>query len=91
MSKINVKIDGNQHSFECPPGKTILEMAEDAGVDIPSSCQSGSCGACECRLVSGTVEMDDPIALSDQDIKDGLILACISKCTSDVLDIVVDG
>src|SRR5262249_55185 len=50
------------------PGKTLLEVAELYGVDIPFGCRQGRCGACVTRLLEGDVEMDieDGLASSDK-------------------------
>ncbi|HEX4456237.1 MAG TPA: ferric reductase-like transmembrane domain-containing protein [Kofleriaceae bacterium] len=62
---------------------TVLEAAEDAGVDIPFECRSGICGQCKTRLVHGKVRMDAQDALTNQDRSRGLVLACQSHCTRD--------
>jgi hypothetical protein len=38
-----------------PGGKTLLELAEEYGLDPSSSCRSGSCGLCRTRVLSGDV------------------------------------
>jgi uncharacterized protein len=38
-----------------PGGKTLLELAEEYGLDPSSSCRSGSCGMCRTRVLSGDV------------------------------------
>jgi ferredoxin-NADP reductase/ferredoxin len=40
-------------------GTTVLEAAEDAGIMLKSSCESGGCGACSAVLRGGRVEMGD--------------------------------
>ncbi len=75
-------------TIDVPAGLTVLDAAEDAGVDIPSDCRSGVCGQCKCKLVSGTVAMDSHDALSKSDRAAGLILACQARPTSP--DVVVD-
>jgi ferredoxin len=67
--------------------KTILQAALDAGIAYPHSCRSGRCGACKSRLVSGHVELGkpSPFALSEQERKDGLILACRAVPSDDVV------
>jgi glycine betaine catabolism B len=62
---------------------TILEAAEDAGVEIPFECRSGICGQCKTRLVHGKVRMDAQDALTNHDRSRGLVLACQSRCTRD--------
>lgn len=63
--------------------QTILEAAEDAGVDIPFECRSGICGQCKTKLVTGLVRMDSQDALTAADRAKGLILACQARPTRD--------
>jgi ferredoxin len=56
--------------------QSVLEAAEDAGVEIPFECRSGICGQCKTRLTSGRVAMDVQDALTAADRTHGLILAC---------------
>ena len=65
-------------------GRTILDVAESAGVPIDYECRSGICGTCRCRLLSGQVTMAVRDALSDDDEADGYILACQARAAEDV-------
>ncbi len=56
--------------------KTLLELAENAGLDPEFSCRSGICGACACTLLSGEVEYtQDPLEEPDE----GQVLICCSR------------
>jgi ferredoxin-NADP reductase/ferredoxin len=57
----------------------ILELAEEVGVEIPSSCRSGTCGTCRALKIRGEVECDDSPALTDADREAGYILTCVSR------------
>jgi len=60
-------------------GGSILEMAEHAGIDLDSSCRSGTCGTCKQTLLAGEVRYDsDPAALDDDDRAARTILTCIA-------------
>jgi len=60
-------------------GGSILEMAEHAGIDLDSSCRSGTCGTCRQTLLAGEVRYDgDPAALDDDDRAARTILTCIA-------------
>lgn len=73
-------------SFSCAEGDFILEVAQRNGLDLDSSCLSGRCGVCKLKKVSGLVRMDGQEALSDDEIKDGFVLACIGQvCGSQVV------
>jgi ferredoxin-NADP reductase len=60
------------------PGQTILQAGLEAGVDLPSSCTMGGCGACKVRRTSGEVAMSEPNCLSDREREAGYLLACCS-------------
>lgn len=41
-------------TVEAKPGEPMLEVAERAGIFIPTGCLMGSCHACEVELEDGT-------------------------------------
>jgi ferredoxin-NADP reductase len=63
-------------------GRTILETALDAAIDMPFSCTVGGCGTCRVRLAAGSVTMDEPNCLSAEERAAGYVLACVSRPTS---------
>ena len=73
---------------ELAAGLTVLEAAEDCGVDLPFECRSGICGQCKTALVSGRVAMEVQDALTAADRGRGLILACQARAVT--ADVVVD-
>ena len=62
-----------------PGSATVLEAAEQAGVDIPWECRAGICGQCKTRRTAGTVWMPSRDALTAAEFADGLILACQAR------------
>lgn len=68
-----------------PAGQTILQAGIEAGIDLPSSCTMGGCGACKLRKASGTVVMSEPNCLSEVEREAGYILACCSYAETDVV------
>lgn len=57
--------------------ESILDIAERAGIELPSSCRSGSCGTCQQKLITGNIQYNStPDALSD--LERGMILTCSS-------------
>jgi ferredoxin len=61
---------------------TLLAACKAAGVKAPSSCEDGFCGSCMCQLVEGDVAMQNPLALTDNDVTRGRVLACQARPTS---------
>jgi ferredoxin-NADP reductase len=70
---------------DLPLGLTILEAAEDAGLEIPFECRSGICGQCKTKLLAGQVTMDVEDGLSAGDRSNGIILACQAHSARDVI------
>jgi ferredoxin-NADP reductase len=68
-------------SAPLPPDRTVLEVAESVGVEIPNVCRMGVCGVCKTKLVSGSVTMAVQDALTPEDKANNLILACQAKST----------
>jgi ferredoxin-NADP reductase len=76
---VTVRCRGVEHAITVPPGRTVLEAALASGVSLPFSCAIGGCGACKCRVVSGSVAMDDPNCLSPQERTEGWVLTCVGR------------
>ena len=78
-------------SAEIIEDEPIVEVAERAGIDIPTNCTSGNCGTCLVRLKYGQIEYPNPLppGLDEFLIEDGGILACCMEpegaCDIDVI------
>jgi ferredoxin-NADP reductase len=58
-------------------GVTLLQAAEQCGVNIPSGCRQGQCGTCKIKLLEGTVAMDVEQGLPSDLKKRGYVLTCV--------------
>jgi ferredoxin len=76
---------------EAEVDEPLVEVAEKAGVEIPTNCTSGNCGTCLVRLVEGRVDYPDPLppGLDEFLVEGGGVLACcmepIGACDIDVI------
>ena len=64
--------------FSCEDGDTILRAALRAGIGMPYSCNTGSCGNCRFDLLEGSVRhlREDAPAWSERDLKRNRWLGC---------------
>jgi ring-1,2-phenylacetyl-CoA epoxidase subunit PaaE len=81
--KIQIILDGEEHTVEVPAGTSVLNAVIKADLDPPFSCKSGICTTCRAKLYSGKVKMDEREGLSDAEIADGYILTCQSHPLTD--------
>ncbi len=74
-------LDFVQSKLQIPTDRsvTILEAAEEAGVELPFECRSGVCGQCKVKCLTGQVTMDARDALSSKEEAAGWVLACQAR------------
>ena len=75
-----VQLVRSGRSIEVPADKSILEAIRACGVKTTSSCESGTCGSCKCRLLAGEADHRDMVLMDDE--KDHQIMICVSRAKS---------
>ena len=64
-----------------PDCESILELAEEAGVELDSGCRAGNCGSCEIGILKGKVTYSKELGVEPGD---GNVITCVSKPDGDL-------
>lgn len=86
--RIKIRLKGKEHEVDVPAGTPVLFAGLDAGLNLPYSCQSGNCTSCAGKCLSGEVEMSTTEGLTDQQLREGYVLACVGYPKTD--DVVIE-
>ncbi|MHA4853666.1 MULTISPECIES: PDR/VanB family oxidoreductase [unclassified Rhodococcus (in: high G+C Gram-positive bacteria)] len=62
-----------------PPDRSVLQVLQDADVDVYSSCQDGTCGTCETTVLAGEVEHRDSILSAEEQAANDRMYICVSR------------
>jgi ferredoxin len=65
-----------------PPGETILDAIRDAGIEAASSCEMGTCGACETKVLEGEPDHFDAVLSPADKAKGDRMMICCSGAVS---------
>lgn len=82
--KVEIQHEGQTYTIEVPEDKQILQAANDAGIDLPNSCNAGVCTTCAAQLLEGTVEQSDGMGVSPELQAEGYALLCVAYPRSDL-------
>jgi ferredoxin len=63
-----------------PADRTIVDVLREAGVDILTSCEEGTCGTCETPVVAGVPDHRDSVLTDEEQAAGDRLLPCVSRC-----------
>jgi ferredoxin-NADP reductase len=67
------------HTLTVPPDRSVLDVAEEAGVPVLFSCREGTCGTCETDVLEGTPDHRDSLLDEDERAAGETMLICVSR------------
>jgi ring-1,2-phenylacetyl-CoA epoxidase subunit PaaE len=77
--RLEVLLDGKTHSLAMANADRVLDVALEAGLDLPYSCRGGVCCTCRARVLEGRVEMEKNFTLEQWEIDKGFVLTCQAR------------
>lgn len=77
-----VVVSSTGQSFTVPPGRTIIEVLEEGGVDLVYDCQRGDCGICQTGVLEGVPDHRDVILTEDERAANTVMQICVSRAKS---------
>ncbi len=77
-----VELAGSGRVLPVPADRSILEVVEEAGVTVLSSCREGTCGTCETGVLGGTPDHRDSVLTADERLENEVMMLCVSRACS---------
>ncbi|MFF5215933.1 PDR/VanB family oxidoreductase [Micromonospora sp. NPDC000442] len=76
---VEVELALSGRTLTVPPGTSILEAVEAAGVQVLSSCREGTCGTCETPVLDGVPEHRDSLLTEAERAVGDTMMICVSR------------
>jgi ferredoxin len=82
---VEINHQGTTHILQVPEDQTILSAADEAGLNLPTSCGAGVCTTCAAKITNGgQVDQSDGMGVSPELQKQGYVLLCVAYPRSDL-------
>ena len=66
-------------TVDVPPGTSILQAVQDAGLEVPPACARGECGVCETRVLEGRPDHRDGVLTAEERALGDTMMICVSR------------
>ena len=70
---------------EVPLDRSILDVVEEQGVLVVSSCRKGTCGTCETPVLEGEIEHRDSVLTPGEQAAGDTMMICVSRAAGPLL------
>jgi ring-1,2-phenylacetyl-CoA epoxidase subunit PaaE len=80
---LTVVLDGKPHALRMGRDQRVLDVALEAGLDLPWSCRGGVCCTCRAKVMEGSVQMEKNFTLEPWEMEQGFVLSCQARPTTD--------
>ncbi len=82
--KAEIQHQGKTHTIAIAADQTVLKSAQDAGLDLPTSCGAGVCTTCAALILEGKVDQAESMGVSLELQSEGYALLCVAFPLSDL-------
>jgi vanillate O-demethylase ferredoxin subunit len=66
-------------TLQVPADRTVLDVLDEVGISVPSSCRQGLCGTCATTVLEGTPEHHDRVLTASERTRGKLFTPCCSR------------
>ncbi|HEY6794226.1 MAG TPA: PDR/VanB family oxidoreductase [Kineosporiaceae bacterium] len=80
LEEFEVELATSGRVLTVPAERSILEVVEDAGVSVLSSCREGTCGTCETGVLAGEPDHRDSVLAAQDRAAGDTMMICVSRC-----------
>ena len=80
--QLRIVLDGKTHDLTMQAHEHVLDVALNAGLDLPYSCKGGVCCTCRAKVMEGQVTMSKNFTLEPWEMEQGFVLSCQSRPTT---------
>ncbi|WP_410613083.1 PDR/VanB family oxidoreductase [Amycolatopsis sp. lyj-109] len=77
-----VELAGSGRVLPVPADRSILDVVEEAGLTVLSSCREGTCGTCETGVLGGEPDHRDSVLTADERLENEVMMLCVSRACS---------
>jgi vanillate O-demethylase ferredoxin subunit len=81
----DIKLSRSGKVLRVPQDKSILEVLEEHGYDLPCSCREGMCRTCETTVIEGVPEHRDYVLSSAERAAGRTMMICVSRARGPTL------
>jgi ferredoxin len=85
VEPFEIQLKQSCRTLVVPPDRTILDVLEEAGIDVLSSCRTGTCGTCETEVLEGVPDHRDTVLTEEERDSGGVMMICASRSRSPLL------
>lgn len=76
-TEFDVELDGE--TYHVPADRSIVEVLNEAGAGIDTSCEEGICGTCIMEVLEGTPEHRDSVLTKSERESGETMAVCVSR------------